>query len=286
MSFYVVLTRPAGRNDVLAARLARAGLDVLALPALEVEPLPRPAAGWPAPEDYDLAVFVSGTAVQYYIEALRGPQGESYESPGELRGSRGELRWPAQCRAAAVGAATARALAASGVPGLDDVIHPAASGPQDSEALWGLLQGQAWRRALILRGQAGREWLGQQLEQAGAEVRRCALYRRAAAAWSAAQLQALCGPAAAGAAPVCVFTSSEGVQAFASNIARAGLQRFWERARCVAIHERVARQLRATLAQAAGTAPDPMVKICPPDDDAVFEAVLSIATPQGIQSSP
>jgi uroporphyrinogen-III synthase len=272
MSLYVVLTRPAGRNDALAARLARAGLDALALPALDVGPLPEPAQGWPGPEDYDLAVFVSGTAVQYYTEALRG--------------SRGELRWPARCRAAAVGAATARALAASGVPGLDDVIHPAASGPQDSEALWGLLQGQAWRRALILRGQAGREWLGQQLEQAGAEVRRCALYRRTAAVWSAAQLQALCGRAAAGAAPVCVFTSSEGVQAFAANIARAGLWRFWERARCVAIHERVARQLRATLAQAAGTAPDPMVKICPPDDDAVFEAVLSIATPQGIQSSP
>jgi uroporphyrinogen-III synthase len=272
MSLYVVLTRPAGRNDALAARLARAGLDVLALPALEVAPLPRPAGGWPAPEDHDLAVFVSGTAVQYYLDALRGP--------------RGELRWPAQCRAAAVGAATARALAASGVPGLDDVIHPQACGPQDSEALWGLLQGRAWRRALILRGQAGREWLGQQLQQAGAEVRRCALYRRSAAAWSAAQMQALRVRAAAGAAPVCVFTSAEGVQAFASNIAHAGLPQFWEGARCVAIHERVAQRLRTAVAQAAGTAPDPMVKICPPDDDAVFEAVLSIATPQGIQSSP
>ncbi|OWT54444.1 uroporphyrinogen-III synthase [Candidimonas nitroreducens] len=272
MNPFVVLTRPAGRNEALAQRLARAGLDALALPALEVAPLPEPAAGWPVPEDYDLAVFVSGTAVRYYVDALRG--------------RRGEFRWPSLCRAAAVGAATARVLAASGAPGMAQVIHPDASGPQDSEALWGLLQGRAWRRALILRGQTGREWLGQQLQQAGAQVHRCALYRRSAAAWPAAQLQALHQRMAAGAAPVCVFTSAEGVQAYASNIARAGLPEFWRRSRYVAIHERVAQRLRAVLAQAAGTEPDPMVKICPPDDDAVFEAVLSIATPQGIQSSP
>ncbi|MBV6303258.1 uroporphyrinogen-III synthase [Candidimonas humi] len=272
MNAYVVLTRPAGRNDALAGLCARAGLDALVLPALEVGPLPAPAAGWPAPEDHDLAVFVSGAAARYYMDALRA--------------LRGEFRWPAGCRAAAVGAATARALAATGVLDLADVVHPDASGPQDSEALWGLLQGHAWRRALILRGQSGREWLGDRLEQAGAEVFRCALYRRVAASWTAAQAEALRGRLAAGAAPICVFTSAEGVQAFASNIARAGLSRFWERARYVAIHERVAQQLRASLAQASGTAPDPMVKICPPDDDAVFEAVLSIATPQGIQSSP
>lgn len=265
MNLYVVLTRPAGRNDVLAGRFARAGFDVLALPALEVRPLPAPAQGWPVPEDYDLAVFVSGTAVQYYIEALRG-------SPGGFR-------WPARCRAAAVGAATARALADTGGLALADVIHPDASGPQDSEALWRLLQERAWRRALILRGQTGREWLGHNLEQAGAEVRRCALYQRAAASWSAAQILALRERAAAGAAPVCVFTSAEGVEAFASNIGLAGLPRFWDQARFVAIHERVAQRLRAVLAGSSGIELDPMVKICPPDDDAVFEAVASIATP-------
>jgi len=46
-----VLTRPAGRNEALAGRLHAAGWTAFILPALEIHPLPAPAASLPRPAD-------------------------------------------------------------------------------------------------------------------------------------------------------------------------------------------------------------------------------------------
>jgi uroporphyrinogen-III synthase len=76
----------------------------------------------------------------------------------------------------AVGTATARALQTRGIA---DVIVP--EDAADSEALLRLPQLEDVRdlRALIVRGEGGRELLAETLEQRGAFVRRAECYRRA-----------------------------------------------------------------------------------------------------------
>lgn len=62
----LVLTRPAGGGDGLAARLAAAGAETLRFPALRLVPsAPRPPAG-----RFDLAVFVSPAAVRFGLPRL------------------------------------------------------------------------------------------------------------------------------------------------------------------------------------------------------------------------
>src|SRR3546814_16708835 len=60
---------------------------------------------------------------------------------------------------------------------------------QDSEGRWRVLQPLlgTFKRVLIVRGQSGREWLGDRFQQAGIHVDRLALYDRQAAVWDAQQ---------------------------------------------------------------------------------------------------
>ncbi|WP_050849460.1 uroporphyrinogen-III synthase, partial [Bordetella pertussis] len=172
MSQIAILTRPQGRNGALAQRLHDAGWQTLCLPALRIEPLPPENGVVPLPRDYDLVVFVSGNAARLYLEQLR---------------ERGELPWPAGAVAATVGPASARALLDSGQFGADTtVLHPAETAPtHDSEALWALLRARPAlpRRALLVRGTQGRDWLADRLVAAGVEVSRHAVYRRRPAPW-------------------------------------------------------------------------------------------------------
>ncbi|UYO92316.1 uroporphyrinogen-III synthase [Pollutimonas sp. M17] len=261
----VVLTRPHGKNEALATRLAQAGLNALILPALHIEPLDRQAP-LPLPEHYDLIVFVSGNAARFYMDRLAA--------------LRPAASWPAATRAATVGAPSARYLQDySGIPA-SQILHPGAQcATQDSEGLWAVLQPMLadLKRVLIVRGQAGREWLGERFQQAGIQVDRLPLYNRRAAIWDRRQGGALA--AALHAPGPCVFllTSGEGVDAVQANILRLGLQEAWKRSRFVAIHERVASRLQSALA-ASGKVESPMVKLCQPDDDAIFQALVRTAS--------
>ncbi len=100
----VVLTRPAGRNESLARALRAAGATVIEAPALAIE---RLDAAVPEFRAGDLCVFVSRQAVDACFDGRAGAP------------------WPDGVRAAAVGAATARALRAH-VPE-DLVLEPGAS---------------------------------------------------------------------------------------------------------------------------------------------------------------
>ncbi|WP_341669512.1 uroporphyrinogen-III synthase [Alcaligenes sp. SDU_A2] len=256
----VVLTRPAGRNEPLAAALAAQGFSSLVLPALELQPLDLSAANWQDPADFDLVMFVSGNAAAFYFSALR---------------ARG-LCWPAGVRLGAVGAATARALVAQpGVPA-DLVLQPAdPASLQDSEALWPQIKAllPQVRRVLIVRGHIGREWLGTRLEQSGVQVSRLAVYRRCPQVWSTEQAQRV--QQALEQFPLVLLSSSESVDAILANVQRLGLQALWGRCRYVVIHPRIHEHLLSRLAQ-AGIDAHPVVKRCTPDDDAIVAAMIAV----------
>lgn len=147
----VIVTRPrdqgAGLVDAIEARGGRA----LAMPAIEIEPLPLPAAASPA----DIVIFISPNAVRHGLAALA-------QHPN--------------ARVLAVGPSTVTHLADAGV-------NAQAGDGFTSEALLAseaLLEGQvSGRRVLIVRGQGGRALLGCKLLQRGAEVDYLEVYHRA-----------------------------------------------------------------------------------------------------------
>jgi len=178
----VVVTRPRAQAPMLVAALERHGLRTHQFPLLDIAPTPnlddlRAALG--DPSRYALVVFVSPNAVQQAFAAM--PEG---------------YRWPQEVPVAVVGPASAQALAAHGVaPPAHRVIRPDThvdDARQDSEALYARLDVPSLRgrEVLIVRGNGGREWLADQLREAGVSVRTVEAYRRSvpapdAAAWTA-----------------------------------------------------------------------------------------------------
>lgn len=171
----VVITRPGGQSSALVERLRRAGFDAFEFPLIDIAPVaddaPLRAAldELYAPERYALVVFVSPNAVDHAFGRLFAP-------------------WPADVAVAVVGPGSVAALARQGVHAPTHcVISPSeeADDPRfDSEALYAAIEshfganGLDGRRVLIVRGDGGREWLAERLEQAGARVTKVAAYRR------------------------------------------------------------------------------------------------------------
>ncbi|WP_322103545.1 fused uroporphyrinogen-III synthase HemD/membrane protein HemX [Paraburkholderia sp. J41] len=208
--FTVVVTRPAGQSDGLAAQLARHGVETLDFPLIAIAPVADEAplrAALGALERYAFVVFVSPNAVDRAFAC--------YASISSI--------WPPALPVAVVGPASVAALARHGVasPG-HSVISPAGHADEeparfDSESLYAALEahfgenGFADRRVLIVRGDGGREWLAERLREAGAEVETVAAYRRIVpeppiAAWT--RVHALLE----GAPHAWLVTSSEGVR--------------------------------------------------------------------------
>jgi uroporphyrinogen-III synthase len=255
MSRIAVLTRPDGRNDILASRLQAAGWAVHAWPALAIHPLPPSPQGPPAPADADLVVFVSGNAARLYLAQLRDA---------------GLQAWPVSCAAAAVGPATAQVLRESGMfgPGTR-LLHPGADAPRhDSEALWRILQAAGLRplRVLIVRGTQGRDWLAQRLRDDGAQVLMHAVYRREPAQWDAAVRDQLAAWRGAAEHPAWLFTSGEGIDAVAANLRRWRLLSWWRGCAFVVTHPTLAARVRAE----AGD--DCRVTVCAPRDESIAAA--------------
>jgi uroporphyrinogen III methyltransferase/synthase len=147
----IVVTRPAGQAERLAALVSAAGGRPFLFPAIEIERLPeRPLPGL---EEFDLAVFVSPTAVECAFGRIKH----------------------AGIPMAAVGSGTRRALQALGAR---EVLAPEAGA--DSEALLALpeLHEVAGKRILIVRGEGGRELLADTLAARGARTEYLECYRR------------------------------------------------------------------------------------------------------------
>lgn len=162
----VLVTRPAHQAEGLCRLIEAAGGRALRLPALEIRPTERPdqALGLLS-QSWDWLVLISANAVAQAL-ALAG-------------------QFPAGARIAAVGQATAEALAAAGYP-----VDLVPDGAFDSEALLAsaALQAAAGQRILIVRGEGGRALLGETLQARGAEVAYAEVYRRGCPALDPAPL--------------------------------------------------------------------------------------------------
>ena len=153
-----MVTRPREQAARLAALLEAAGARALVYPAIEIaDPAePAKAAGLIGRlAEFDLAVFVSPTAVERALRRVRA--------------------WPTALRTAAVGQGSARALERGGV---SQVLAPVEGA--DSEALLALpgLARMEGKRVVVFRGEGGRELLGETLRRRGAQVEYAEVYRR------------------------------------------------------------------------------------------------------------
>ena len=160
----VVITRPAPQAALLAARLEALGQEVALFPLLQIEPLPDQSALVAALADvsvYALVAFVSPNAIAAACALRR--------------------HWPREVTLAVMGEGSRAALARCGVDaGNATIVSPANTERTDSQTLLESLDLNSLRgkRALILRGETGRELLGDALRSAGMEVVQIAAYRR------------------------------------------------------------------------------------------------------------
>ena len=155
----VLVTRPKDQAAALCRLIEMAGGRPIPFPTTDIEPAgdleaARRLLAAPA----DIMFFASRNAVDYALPLFPGG------------------RLPMGPRLAAIGKATADALAAAGRA--PDLVP---AGRYDSETLLThpALQDLRGQRVLIVRGEGGRPLLGETLRARGAEVRFAEVYRRA-----------------------------------------------------------------------------------------------------------
>ncbi len=148
----VWVTRPQAQAEGICQRIQALGWQAFAYPLLEIVPLTL--AQPPALVPVDLLVFISRNAVTYALAQM------------DLSQFHG--------RVAAVGKATAQALAEAAIP--VDILPERA----DSEGLLSHpdLADLTGKKVLILRGVGGRELLAETLTERGAQVTYAEVYRR------------------------------------------------------------------------------------------------------------
>jgi uroporphyrinogen-III synthase len=157
----IVVTRPRAQAVGLAGRIEDAGGKALLFPLLEIEAVSDNQAlreQLSRLEKSDLAIFISPNAVRYGLSAMR--------AGGAL---------PAALKIASVGQGSAKALREMGI---EHVIAPTER--FDSEGLLALaeLHDVAGKQVMILRGDGGRELLGDTLKARGANVEYVTCYLR------------------------------------------------------------------------------------------------------------
>ncbi len=223
----VIVTRPAAQAQAWVPRLQALGVDAVSLPLIGIEPAPDRAAvqaAWRDLDGTDFVMFVSANAVLHFFAA---------RPPG--------CTWPAGAVAGSTGPGTSAALRDAGVPA-DRIAEPDPAGPFDTEALWRCIGHQAWagRRALVVRGEEGRDWLAEQLRQAGAHVHFVAAYRRVAPRIDGAAAALVDAALADPTGHVWHFNSSEAVE----HLARERPGSDWSASRALASHPRIADTVR------------------------------------------
>jgi uroporphyrinogen-III synthase len=162
----VVVTRPLAQARILQSRLQTMGRQVELFPLLEIHPLTNHDAldlVLASLERFALVVFVSPNAIAAAFARCK--------------------QWPAHVPLAVMGAGSLIALAEQGVDrAITPVFSPKNLMRTDSQTLLEVLDLSALhgRDVLIVRGESGRELLGDALRAAGAIVTQIASYRRAA----------------------------------------------------------------------------------------------------------
>ncbi|MBA4741377.1 MAG: uroporphyrinogen-III synthase [Azoarcus sp.] len=159
----IVVTRPEAQAESLCEAIESRGARALRFPVLGIAP-PEDASALEAVsarlDEFDLVFFVSPNAVNFalsYILARRD--------------------WPAGVAVATVGGGSERALRRHGFA---HVLAPIEG--FDSEAVLALPEFASaairGKRVLVLRGDGGRELLGEELTRRGAQVEHASVYRR------------------------------------------------------------------------------------------------------------
>lgn len=224
----VIVTRPPAQAAGWVQALRALGVEAVALPLLDIGP-PQDRgpvhAAWAQLHEFRLVMFVSPNAVQHFFAAR--PAGAA---------------WPAGTAAGSTGPGTSAALREQGLPEAA-LVEPAADAPSfDSEALWARIASWPWpgRRVLVVRGEAGRDWLAGTLREQGADVDFVAAYRRLEPALDAEQQALLAQALAVPAGHAWLFSSSEAVQWLHSLAPAAD----WRAARALATHARIAETAR------------------------------------------
>ncbi len=157
---HFAITRPPSQSGPLAEQLEALGARVTPLPAIRIEPSEDTAVLDGAIrelETYDWLIFTSVNGVAAFVERLMAG-GRTWEDRG-------------RARVAAIGPATAEALAEQGVQA--DLV------PQEfvAEALADALGNVAGQRILLPRADIARETLARELLVRGADVTEVAAYR-------------------------------------------------------------------------------------------------------------
>jgi uroporphyrinogen-III synthase len=160
----VVITRPVPQAAPLAERLVALGHEAVLFPLFDIQPLPDQSALRAALADlsaYTLVAFVSPNAIAAAC-AWR-------------------TDWPRDITLAVMGGGSRAALARHGIhAGNATIVSPANTERTDSQTLLETLDLARLRgkRALIVRGETGRELLGDAVRAAGMDVIQIAAYRR------------------------------------------------------------------------------------------------------------
>lgn len=171
MSGAVVITRPLAQAESLARAVAARGRTPELLPLLEIAPL-ADSSGLQAVlaglDAYALAAFVSPNAIDAAFAHLE--------------------HWPRQVALAVLGEGSRAALARHGLDaGNATILGPLDPTRSDSENLLASLDlaALAGKKVLIVRGESGRELMGDGFRAAGAEVTVVPAYRRSVPALTA-----------------------------------------------------------------------------------------------------
>lgn len=222
----VIVTRPVREGARWSDDLKAAGLDAVALPLIEIAPVPDLNAlreAWQGIARYRALMFVSAAAVEHFFGRADGAS-------------------LPQTRCWATGPGTAAALRAAGLADAAIDAPPADAAQFDSEALWTLVQHQVASgvEVLVVRGgdaqgrPTGRDWLTDRIVAAGGRCNRLVAYRRLPPAFDDAQRR-LARDASKPPA-VWLFSSAEAI----GNLCRAMPDTPWHEASAVATHPRIA----------------------------------------------
>jgi uroporphyrinogen-III synthase len=224
----LLVTRPQPQADAWVAALRGHGVCAHALPLLRIEPASDPAAlaAWASLPAHRLVVFVSPGCVTSFF-ALRPSA----------------VAWPSSTAAAATGPGTSQALRQAGVPQAAIIEPPHDAEQFDSEALWRQLESRSWegQRALVVRGDGGRDWLADRLRERGAQVQFVQAYRRTLPPLDGSQRALLAGALAAPASHWWLFSSSQAVE----HLQQLAPQSDWSSGCALATHPRIDATLRS-----------------------------------------
>ena len=222
----VIVTRPAAQAVSWLDELRSHGLDAEALPLIGIAPaqdLQAVRHAWAQLPQAARVMFVSANAVEQFF-AARPP----------------DTAWPPDLPAASTGPGTTAALRAAG---LSHIEEPAPDSPQfDSEALWTRIASWPWagQTVVVVRGEDGRDWLGQQLHAAGAQLHFVSAYRRLAPTLDVPGRALLAQALAEPAAHCWLFSSSQAV----GHLLRLAPGAEWAASWALASHPRIAQAAR------------------------------------------